>query len=133
MCTEFAQPLYASRQPFDHLRHGIIVVRIVLHGARRALQVHQDVGHAQSRHGVKHGAVECAARDVVDEVHPVVSHAVLRHFGTEGVDRQASLRRFLSHDLEGSRQTPHFFVGTHLVGAGTRGISADVDEVGAFL
>ena len=133
VCPEFAQALHAARQPLNDVCHHVVILRIALHGAGRALQVHQDVRHTESCHGVKHRAVECAAGDVVDELHPVVSHAVQRHFRAKGVDRQQRVRSFLAHHFECRGESPHFFVGTHLVGARTSGVGAHIDAVRALL
>ena len=81
--------LQARGQVVPHLRHDVLVRRVLLHRARVAAHVHEaDVGAALG-HQRQQARVEPAGGDVVDEREAGVEGG-LGHRGQRGVDRQGS-------------------------------------------
>ncbi len=104
-------------------------MRVLLHGARLALHVHQAHRGLTVRHCFER--TRLAQRvDIVDHRRPGRNRAA-HHFRFAGVDRYRYREpaKFFQH----GHYPPQFFVEAYRLGTRTRGFSADVENVGTFL
>ena len=95
---QVAQLLHFAGKVPEDVSQQTIIVRLLLHVLRRALHVHQHVGHSQPCHGGKHVFVHLPPRYVVNDGHPVLLHAHARHCCPEGVDRHNGIGMHPAHN-----------------------------------
>ncbi len=108
------------------------VVRVELHGGWCALHVHEDVGDVELGDSWEHLAVDLSGGDVVDDVDVVFAYGAFGHVAAEGVDGDDSVREEVADDVKGEGEARPFFFFGDVGGAGSGGVGANVDNVGAL-
>ena len=108
-----------------HLGYHVVVLRILLHGARLALHVH-DHHTAIALRGDLHHSRIAEARDIVDDG-GTGFHARLRHGGVTGVDAHANA--LLGKGTHHGKHASRLLLDAHLGRPGARGLTAHVDHV----
>ena len=56
------------------LAHHVIIVGVLLHGARNALTVHEHVARAVLHEDVEESRIKSEGRDVIDDIHAAFEH-----------------------------------------------------------
>ena len=103
----------------EHLTHQAVVVGGVLHGLRRTLHVHHDVGHLQAGDRVEHPLVHGSGSNVVDDADSIVADAAFCHIRPEGVDRNDGIGALLTHDAQSAVQPFHLLLCRDVCGIRT--------------
>ena len=119
----------AFRQVIADFNDDIVVEGIVLHGARLALHVHDDEARIARARDLDHRWV-AKTRHVVDDGGTRL-HAGARNLGMARVDAHADAR--LGELADNLNRARELFRDRHLGGAGTRGLTAHVDDLRTLL
>ena len=116
-------------QVIAHLGDHIVVLRVLLHGARLALHVHDH--HAAIAFGgnLHHGRI-AEARHVVDDG-GAGFHARLRHSGMTGVHAHADA--LLGKGAHHGKHAGRLLLDAHLGRPRARGLAAHVDHMRALI
>ncbi len=120
----------ALEEVVSNLADDIVVVRLLLHGLRRAGHVHDDEAGLGGRGEAGHGGIAPETGDVVENVGPGVEGSP-GHGGLHRIDGDegAGLGTNRADDGEDAAEFLGFLDG---FGAGAGGLAADVEDVGTF-
>ena len=119
----------ALGQEAVHLRHHVVVARVVLHRARLGGHVHQHHRHAQGGGGFQR-ALAAQGAHIVDHAGAGL-HRRAHHLRLAGVDadRQPGLT---GQAFDHRDHAAQLLLQRHFLRAGAGGLAADIKEVGAL-
>ena len=111
------------------LAHHVIIVRVLLHGARNSLAVHEHVARAVLHENVEESRIKGEGRDVIDDIHAAFEHGNggLGMVGVHGDEW------WYAHSLESVNDghEPAGFRGRlDRIGSGTGGFPAQINDIG---
>ena len=124
------QCVAADAQVLEHLGGNVCVDRFVLHGARRALLMHQADAATGFDRQREHVRVALKRGDVVDDLGAGVDGR-FRHQGFRGVYRNGQVG-FFAQRLQHGHYPAEFLLGIDRRRARAGAFAADVEDVGPF-
>ena len=124
---EYAQ---AAGKVVGHGSDDIAVLRMGLHGLRRAGHVHDDEARLGVSGDARHGGIATQTGDVVDDVSPGIQRST-GDGGLHGIDGDQSLR-LGTHGADHRQHAAEFLGFIHGFSAWAGGFTADVQNVRPF-
>ena len=121
----------ALRKMRGHFGDDIIIVRILLHGARCASHVHENNGACALRRDVRHIIIALQRRDIVDDLRAGRDGGA-RHRCLRGVDAQRG-SGFRGESFDDRKHAAQFLFRGDGGRAGARRLAADIEDLRAFV